>query len=399
MKKLIVLMTVCSVALSAVGDDWPQWRGPNADGISLETSWNPKAVAEGKILWQKNVGAGYSGVAVVKEHVFTMGNADENDTVACLNAADGSQVWKFSYPCASPKSYPGPRGTPAVDMASGSVFVLSREGVLYCLDAGKGTEKWKKDLKSEFGAQAPKWAFSSSPRVVGDMLLINEGAKGIALNKNTGAKIWAGGPGTGGYSSPVVYTKGGKQYVAVFAAKKAYGLELKTGSEVWSYGWETAYDVNAADPIIVGNEVFLSSGYNKGCALLDISGSPRVVWESKVMRSHFGSLLLGAGVLYGIDGQAGNKGSELKCLEFKTGAQKWSEKTGFGAIVGADGKIIFLGEAGKLIVAEMSTEGYKEIAASQLKLSGKCWTMPVLANGRIYCRSEGGDLLCVDVRK
>ena len=399
MKILVALMTVCCVLSSATADDWPQWRGLKSDGMSAETAWNPQAVSASKILWQKKVGSGYSAVAVVKERVFTMGNVDGNDIVVCLNATDGSEVWKYSYPCGSPKSYPGPRCTPAVDITSGSVYVLSREGELYCLDAAKGTVKWKKDIKSEFGAKAPRWAFSSSPLVVGDTLLVNEGVKGIALNKKTGAKIWAGGPGVGGYSSPVVYAKGGKQYVAVFGAKNAYGVDLKTGAQAWSHPWKTSYDINAADPVVIGNQVLLSSGYGSGCVLLDIaSSSPKVVWQSKVLRSQFSSLITKDGFIYGIDGQVG-KNADLKCIDFKTGNEKWSHRTGFGSIIGANGKIIFFGEAGKLIVAEMTSAGYKEIASSQLKLSGKCWTMPILAYGRLYCRSEGGDLLCLDLRK
>jgi outer membrane protein assembly factor BamB len=399
MKKITVMLMACCVALGAIADDWPQWRGPEGTGISAEKTWNPKAVSAGKQLWKKNIGTGYSGVSVVKERVFAVGNSGGNDIIVCLNAADGSQLWKYAYKCGSPKRYPGPRGTPAVDVASGLVYVLSREGELYCINAANGREKWKQNLKDKFGAEAPKWAFSSSPRVVGDTLLINGGANCIALNKKTGAKIWSGGPGAGGYSSPVVYTQGGKQFVAVFAAKKAYGLDLKTGAEKWSYPWETAYNVNAADPIVIGNEVFLSSGYNKGCVMLDISGKPKSIWQSKVLRSHFSGLIEDKGVLYGIDGQSGNKKADLKCVDFKTGTQKWSEKTGFGSILGADGKIIFLGEKGKLTVSEMTAAGYKEIATTKLELSGKCWTMPVLAYGRIYCRSEGGDLICVDVRK
>ena len=400
MRKTIILFIVLASAGFAMADDWPQWRGAKGGGISVEKNWNPQAVSQGKVLWQKKVGSGYSAVSVVKERVFTVGNAGGNDVVVCLNAADGSEVWKFPYPCASPKSYPGPRCTPAVDIPTVSVYVLSREGVLYCLDAAKGTEKWKKDLKTEFGAKAPKWAFSSSPRIVGDTLLINEGAKGIALNKKTGTKIWVGGPGAGGYSSPVVYTKDGKQYVAVFAAKNIYGLDLKSGAEAWSFPWKTSYDVNATDPIVIGNEVFLSSGYGKGCALIDIKAKPtRAIWQSKALKSQFSGLLADKGMVYGIDGKAGDKNAQLKCVDFKTGAEKWAHKVGFGAIMGADGKIIFISGTGNLIVADMSPAGYNEIASSQLKLSGKCWTMPVLAYGRIYCRSVGGDLLCVDVRK
>lgn len=379
--------------------DWPQWRGAAGDGIAKEEGWSPKAIGEGKVLWEKQVGVGYSGVAVVGQRVFTMGNVNENDIVYAINAADGSEAWKYSYPCGAAKGYPGPRCTPAVDPKAGLLYVLSREGQLSCLDAAKGEVKWKKDIKQEFGAQPPKWAFSSSPRIHGELLLVNEGEKGIVLNKVTGAKVWSGGAGIGGYSSPVVYNKDGKEYLAVFSAKNVYGVDLKTGAESWSFPWQTAHDVNAADPLVVGNEVFISSGYGRGCALLDISGPARSVWENKAISSHFGSLIYNNGYIYGLDGQAGNKRAEVKCVDWKTGVQKWAEPVGFGALVGAGDKIIFLGDAGLLKVFDMKPDGYNEVAAGQVQITGKCWTMPVLANGRLYARSDKGHLLCINASK
>lgn len=397
----VAFLAVLSVMLvSAVrAEDWPQWRGADGDGIAKGEDWSPEAIGAGKVLWEKQVGAGYSGVAVVGQRAFTMGNAGDNDIVYAINTADGSEVWKYSYPCGAAKSYPGPRCTPAVDVKTGLLYVLSREGELYCLDAVKGTLKWKKDIKKEFGAKPPKWAFSSSPRIHGELLLVNEGEKGIVLNKTTGAKVWSGGGGIGGYSSPVVYKKDGKEYLAVFSSKHVYGLDLKTGAEAWSYPWETSYDVNAADPVVVGDEIFISSGYGRGCALLDISGTVRAVWENKAISSHFGSLVYKDGYVYGLDGQAGSKRSEIKCVDFHTGEQKWAEKTGFGALVGADDKIIFLGDAGLLKVLDMSPDGYSERASGQVQINGKCWSMPILAGGRLYCRSDKGHLLCLSASK
>jgi outer membrane protein assembly factor BamB len=396
--KYTAVLAIVFMASLVMAEDWPQWRGAKADGISMDASWSPESVGNGKVLWKKNVGEGFSTVSVVKEHVFAFGNSGGTDQVFCLNAADGTEVWKYTYPCSSPKQYPGPRSTPTVDAASPSVYVLSREGELHCIDAAKGSVKWKKSLKSELGAQAPKWDFASSVLLAGDMLIVNASARGTALNKNTGAKIWSGDPGIGGYSTPVLYNLKGKDYVAIFGEKNAYGLDLKTGAAAWSYPWETSYDVNAADPIIRGAEVLITSGYGKGAALLDISEKPRSVWENKVIRSHFGCLLEKDGFIYGLDGQAGGA-SDLRCFDFKTGQQKWTQRAGFGAIVGAGDKIIMLGQDGKLTVCNMTPDGYKEIASTQLSFNGKCWIMPVLANGRIYCKSQGGDLVCLDARK
>lgn len=398
MKRFIIFTAALALASGVTASDWPQWRGANADGISTDKTWNPSAVGKGKVLWKKNTGVGYSSVTVVKEQAFTMGNVSGNDEVLCLKVADGSEVWKYDYPCATSKRYPGPRSTPAVDVKDAKVYVLSREGEVHCIDAANGKRVWTKSLKSELGARSPKWAFSSSPRVVGNMLLINEGEKGIALDKKTGTKIWSGGPGVGGYSSPVVYTKNGKSYVAVFSSKQAFGVDLKTGATAWAYPWETSYDVNASDPIVKGDRIFISSGYGKGCAMLDVSGKPRAIWQNKAIRSHFGNLIHKDGFVYGIDGQAGSGAAELRCVEFLTGEQKWAHKTGFGAILGAGNKIITLTQSGKLIVSDMSPDGYREVASAQIQINGKCWIMPTLAHGRIYCRSQDGELVCVDAR-
>lgn len=399
MRNLIVTTAFLAMFCCAGAEDWPQWRGAKGDGVSMDKTWDAARVNEGKVLWKIDAGEGYSAVAVVKERVFTVGNAGGKDSVLCLDAATGKELWRFSYPCGTDGSYPGPRCSPAVDVGQAAVYVLSREGGLYCIDAAKGTEKWSKNLKQEYGAQPPAWAFSSSPRIEDGLLLVNAGAKGFAFDKKSGEKVWADGAGKGSYSSPVVYSRAGKKYVAIFAAKHAYGVELLTGKEVWSYPWETAHDVNAADPVVSGDLVYLSSGYGKGGVLLDISGEVKPVWENKEMKSHFGSLVFRSGFIYGVDGQAGNKAAELRCIEMKTGSQKWSEKLGFGAISGAGDKLLFISEGGRLVVADADPSGYREVASTQLQMKGQCWTMPVLANGRIYCRSVRGDLVCVDARK
>ena len=146
-------------------------------------------------------------------------------------------------------------------------------------------------------------------------------------------------------------------------------------------------------------KLFITSGYKKGCALLDISkGSAKEAWRSKDMTNHFGTCALIKGHLYGISGNAG-RGS-LQCLEFKSGKKKWSEKLGFGAWTAAGDKLIALTEKGSLVVAKADPSGYKEIARGKaLQVKGKCWTVPVLANGRIYCRSSSGQLVCIDVSK
>ena len=183
--------------------------------------------------------------------------------------------------------------------------------------------------------------------------------------------------------------------MAIFASRELVGLIASNGKVIWTLPWKTSYDVNAADPIVTGNTIFISSGYNKGCALLKMGAdSVSEIWRNKNMRNHFNSCVLWQGYIYGLDD---GSGKELRCLDFKTGQVQWGQ-TGFGkgSLILADGKLIILSERGKLVTAPASPEGFKELSSAQI-LSGKCWTSPVLANGRIYARNADGRLVCVDV--
>ena len=175
-------------------------------------------------------------------------------------------------------------------------------------------------------------------------------------------------------------------------------MNIKTGKPLWSLRWLTRYGVNAADPVLSGDQVFLSSGYNKGCTLLQLGdGAPKEIWRNKNMRNQFNSSVLLDGFLYGIDGDTTGTAT-LRCVELKTGKVRWSQEgVGSGSLMAADGKLIVLSERGELMVGPASPKGFTPSAQAKV-LDGKCWTVPVLANGRIYCRNAAGDLVCVDVR-
>jgi outer membrane protein assembly factor BamB len=383
---------------AARGEDWPAWRGADGSGISKEKAWNPKALEGVKAKWRVDLGEGYSAVAVQGERVYTMGNDKDQDIVYCLAADTGKELWRHAYAC--PKgSYAGPRATPLVD--DGCVYTFSREGNVFCLDAADGKIKWQRSVMENPGAKNIKWGLTSSPRAAGKLLLLNAGKSGLALNKADGAVVWSSGEGPGAYAAAVVFKAGGTECVAVFGEKAIYGAQLADGKVLWSYPWETSYDVNAADPIVDGSEVFIASGYGKGCALLQIEGGEaKKVWQNELLRAHFSSAVLIGGHIYGMDGNAG--GGSLRCIEWKTGAEKWSKELGFGSLMAADGKLIVLNESGRLFVAEASTAGYAELAQCEVATppaKGKWWTMPVLANGTIYCRNSDGTLVALPVGK
>jgi outer membrane protein assembly factor BamB len=408
-KLLIVFFLVSVLSCINFAADWTQWRGPDSNGISKVTNWNPMALAGGaKVLWKTNVGNGHSAVAIKGNYLYTMGNIAitsggqtiHEDIVYCLDRKTGNTVWRYSYPCKE-GPYPGPHATPVI--SNGNVYTLSKEGDLFCFDAKKGIVIWKRNLIEEFNAERQTWGFSSSPHIEDGILLINACTNGIALNSKTGAKIWASKPGIAGYAVPKIYKINGKKCIVIFGQKAIYGVDFKTGKELWSYPWVTAYDVNAADPIVVDNKVFISSGYNKGCVLIDITNNkPKPVWQNKNMRNHFSSSLYINGHIYGSDGNTGGRRNPINCIEFKTGEVVWTQKIGFASIMAAGGKLIILSERGELIIAKAINQGYKEISRAHLPKtpgSGSYWTAPVLLDGRIYCRNNSGDLFCINMSK
>ena len=388
-----ILFGFCSATLAA-DTDWYRWRGPNLDGISTEKGWLAAWPKEGpKKLWQASVGTGFSSVSVSNGRVYTMGNTGNADVVYCFDAETGKEIWKQSYPCPlAPKYYEGgTSSTPTVD--GKSVYTLSRMGHMFSYDAASGKIIWSKNLQTELGVKIPEWGFAGSPLVEGNLVCINVGGAGTALDKATGKAVWTSNKEAAGYSTPVAFNQGGKPALALFSAKSVMAVEAASGRLIWQHPWDTSYDVNAADPILNGNKVFVSSGYNKGCALLQINGrQASVVWQNKNMRNHFNSCVLLQGHLYGFDE------SEFKCLDFQTGAVKWKEsRLGKGSLMAADGKLIILGERGQLVIAEAGPAGFKSLSSAQV-LGGKCWTTPVLSGGRIYCRNAQGSLVCLDVK-
>ncbi len=382
------------------GADWFRWRGPTADGISPETEWTSDWPAGGPpVMWRTSVGTGLSAVTVSRGRLYTMGNTDNVDSVVCLDSESGREVWRHTYdsPLDARFFEGGPTATPTVD--DGHVYSLGREGQLFCLQAATGEVIWAANLRELSGARLPGWGFGGSPVVFGDRLLLNVGDAGMALNKVTGELIWKSGDGQAGYTTPVLQVDDKKAIMYLASAKFYSAVNVMTGDVLWQHRWLTRFGANAADPLLSGNRLFISSGYNRGCALLDLQGAvPGVVWSHKAMQNQFSSSVLLDGYVYGIDGDTG-AARTLKCLELATGEVTWSfEGLGSGALIAAGQRLIILSEEGELVVAAASPKSFKEIARAKV-LKGRCWTMPTLANGRVICRSDDGEVVSVDVRQ
>ncbi|MDF7824497.1 PQQ-binding-like beta-propeller repeat protein [Pontiellaceae bacterium B12227] len=391
MKKQILCGVVALIAAGAVADDWYTWRGPNANGISGETGLNPKGASK---LWTKELGVGYSSVSVKDGRLYTMGNIDDKDIVYCLDAKNGDEIWRATYAC-KPGKFKGPRATPVVD--GKNLYTVSREGELFCYELDSGKKKWSTDVLDKTNVNNLRWGTSTSAVIEGNLVLLNIGTSGAAVDKHTGKIKWKSS-GQHSYASPVVFKRKGKTCAAIFSAAGLQVVDVTSGKKVAAYDWKTKYDINGADPMIIGDRIFISSGYDRESAMLDFSsGKLKKIWSSDIMKNQFSSSIHVDGFIYGVDGQTKKKGF-LRCIDAKDGAEKWSMPIGFGSLIAADGKLIALGEKGALHFLEITPDKCNELATFTTGLSQLCWTPPALANGIVYCRNDKGTLVAVEVR-
>lgn len=374
-------------------EDWPQWGGPQRTGVSSETKWSSKGKPEP--LWKAQLGIGYSSVAVAGKRVYTLGYDKEleHDVVYCLDAATGEEQWSYAYPAKILDLYHG-GGTLTTPTVDGEfVYVSEREGRLHCLKAKSGDVVWEKEAGKEFSLDTPQWGFSASPVVLGENVILNYG-KVFAFDKKSGKPVWKTKKSYGdAYSTPVDFQLGGEPALAVFAGTGLAILSAQDGSELRFTPWETRYEVNAMTPLVFEQRVFISSGYDRGCAMIDLAGKqPKVAWESKAMRNQMSGAVPWQGHLFGFDDKV------LKCLDLE-GKELWRERgLGLGALSLADGRLIVMSEEGELVVAEASPAGFHELSRTKVFDGGTCWTVPVLANGIIYARNHAGELAALDHR-
>jgi outer membrane protein assembly factor BamB len=409
---IVVGIGLCVAPASAA--DWPQWRGPQRDGISQENGllkeW-PKAGP--KLLWTVDkAGSGYSTPSVVGDRVYLMGNTGrKNEFVAALNAQDGQQVWSKRIGEVGPNlgpQYPGARGTPTVD--GELLYAIGSNGDLVCLETATGKLVWHKDLRTDFKGMPGNWAYSESPLIDGNVLVCTPGgseATLVALNKQNGDVIWKGavpGGDRAAYASVTIADVGGTKEYIQFLQKGVVGIDAKTGKFLWRYG-RTAQGspANIPTPLVVDSYVYSASGRGGGALVELKSGTtePTQVYFSNRLPTAIGGAVKVGDYLYGTNSQG------LMCAEFKTGKIKWTERgVGAGSIVAADGRLYIHGEDNNSVaLVEASPEGYRQkgefTPPDTPNHSGrvpKAWAYPVIANGRLYVR-DLDHLWCYDIRE
>lgn len=402
MRKHVTLLALFCLAAGSAGSasagDWPQFRGPNRDGISKETGLVRSWPAGGpQVLWKGRSGEGYSSVSVAQGRLFVLLGRGGDELAVAFDAKTGKELWQARIDSKYESDQGnGPRSTPTVD--GDLVFALSASGKLAALDIKSGKKVWSRDLRSELGAKPPSWGVSTSPLVEGNLLLLDVGgSKSLAaLDKKTGKTVWTSQSDRAGYSAPIAFTAFGLRHVVFFTGTSVVAVAPATGKLLWRVPWRTDWDVNAATPIFIApDKLYVSSGYDTGAGLFRIKvagGKAAVeeVWKSKGMKNQFSSSVVAGGVVYGFHDKT------LKAIDVATGEERWKERgLGHGSLILADGHLIVLSESGTLVLAEATPAGYKPKATAEV-LSGRCWTMPTLANGVLYVRNQE-ELLALSV--
>jgi outer membrane protein assembly factor BamB len=328
-----------------------------------------------------------------------MGNVGNKDLVYCLDAKTGKEVWRHEDALDVDKRMfeGGPAATPTID--GKHVYTVSHQGDVWCLEAASGKKVWYKHFQKDFGGQRPQWGFAGSTTIEGNLVLLDIGGAGastVALDKNTGNTVWKSGDDAAGYASPVVANIGGKRTVVMFKGGHVVGLDLKDGRELWRSAWKTEYDVNAATPLVLGDKVFISSGYNAGCAMVNVAGGKASeLWRNKNLRSHVNSPTIWQNNIFGVDGQTG--GGNLVCLDPVSGERRWEEKgVKGGALIVADARLIQVTEKGELVISEATRAAFKQLHRSKV-LDGRCWVQPTLSGGLLYVKNNEGELVCLSL--
>lgn len=390
--------------LPVVAADWPNWLGPSHNGVSNESNWNNDLENS---LWKSKVGVGFSAVVVSKGRLFTMGHdgnkLNGRESVYCLDVKTGKSIWTDSYsaPLIDYLHEGGPCSTPTVD--DDNLYSISKHGLLNAYLVNTGKKIWSTDMLALSGMKKPpEWGFSASPYVLENLLLIEAGAT-YALDKTNGKVLWKSEDYRPAYGSPLSFTFRKKTLIAILKTDGLVILDAQNGKTLDFVKWETSYRTNSSTPIIRDNKIFISTGYRRGCALFEWTGSSlHKIYENKNLSTHMNHAILVGDYLYGFDGNVHMSGpKDFTCIQFSTGEEQWrvSDKgLQVGSLLVAGERIIALGQRGELVIARVNNQRFDEINRDQV-MRGKCWTMPVLANSKLYLRNARGDLFCIDLEK
>lgn len=441
MSSRMLALALTFIASPAFADDWPQWLGPQRDGIWRETNLIDHFPKDGpKVLWRTPIGEGYSGPAVANGKVFitdrilskgaaapknpfdAKSRVEGTERVLCLDEKTGAILWKHEYDCPYQVSYAaGPRTTPIV--SGDKVYTLGAMGDLLCLDVNKGTVLWSKNLLSDYVKSIPIWGFAGSPLIDGNRLICLVGGKGsvaVAFDKDSGKELWKSvSAGEPGYAPPVIYTVGGKKLLFIWNPESLNALDPESGKVHWSHHYARGKNkqlkagLSVSMPRLDGDKLFLTAFY-EGAVLLKLNGTepPTEIWrsggrseqpdETDGLHSIMPTPIVKDGHIYGICSYG-----ELRCLDEKTGKRVWSTHAATGGksvrwanafLVEQGDRFILFNEHGDLIIAKLTPKGYEEISRANIltptnTMAGPAgrrviWSHPAFADRSCFARND-----------
>jgi outer membrane protein assembly factor BamB len=406
-RKSLLLIALTLAAGTARADEWPKWRGPNGDGISHETGLLDKWPEAGPTkLWSAKVGLGFSSPIANDGKIYLLSEDKGVDGLQCFDAETGKMIWVQSSPGGYPKDdYPGARATPTID--GKFIYTYGGGGNLICRDLDTGKEVWRINVLQKTHSGLLTWGQASSPLVTDKAIYVQSGEGGpiaVAIDKTNGNIAWTSEfSGAGGYAAPILMNVNGVQQLIVFGGDALFGMNPETGKTLWSTPWQTQYGVNASTPIVKDDKIFIGSGYNQGVSQYQVTATGiKQLWIKKDITCKFPGTVLDNGYLYLV---SEDHNGTLKCLDWNTGAIKWSAtggreiKMGFGGSFVRDGdKLYTMSQNGLLSLMSADPQGVKLISQTQAFDAGfaMVWSTPLLYHGKLYAKGRS-ELVCLDI--
>jgi outer membrane protein assembly factor BamB len=395
---------------AAASSDWPFFRGPRWDGHytaqPVNLDWQSLPNRELKPVWKQPVGGGYASFVTAPiagtDAAFTIEQRGRQEVVAAYDVATGRELWTNAWTAEFREFMggDGPRATPT--WFDNVVFAQGATGELRAINASTGATLWRTNILTDAGATNIQWGMSGSPLIVDDLVVtMPGGSRGkafIAYDRHTGSQRWSAHNDRAGYSSPMLVTIDGVRQILTVTATRIVGLDPTDGSLLWEHPWVTMYDVNAGQPLLIGNNrVFMSSGYDHGAVVIEITmgdgrASVKEIWQNNRMKNQFTSSVLHDGFIYGLDE------SILACVDAATGTLKWKGgRYGYGQVALVDGHLIVLTEDGDMALVHATPDRHEELTRFPV-LDGKTWNHPAFSHGRLLVRNLS-EMAMFDLRR
>lgn len=398
---LVALGFVVSGQNMVLGGDWPQFLGPDRNGVSPESIATTFPKDGPAVLWKTKAGEGFSGPVVAGGTTYLFHREGEREVVSAYDSTNGKPRWRNELPTSYSDDFgmgDGPKATPAV--ANNRIFAFGPAGHLRAVSTEDGKLLWQLDCAKRFGAEKGFFGFASSPLAIADRVIVQVGGDGagvVAFASADGKVLWKSGSDEAGYGSPAPLVADGKTNVICFNRAGAVALDLTTGAEVFRFPWRSRMNasVNAASPVVSKAGVFVTASYGTGAALFKpAKGDIEPLWSGdESLSAHFATPVETGGFLYGFHGRQ-ESGPDFRCVELATGNVRWSlNGFGSGSVLRAGGQLLVMMESGELRLFSPNPGKPLETARFQICGSGTR-ALPALADGRLYVRDRA-NLICL----